>query len=349
MNLQTRTKYFDYLRIFACLAVVMLHTSGAWFLHAELGTGSWWIALVLDVSTRWAVPIFIMISGALFLEKNIENSKLYGKYILRLVTAFVFWSFIYAIITDPHANIKGLIVNVLYGHYHMWFLYMLIGLYMTVPILRKVVVDIKLTKYFLVLAFVFGAFLPHMLDVFQVIPALRQVGEIFSIILDKLQIHMFVGSIGYFVAGYYLNNITISQKARKCLYILGAGGFAVSVLLTKWACSVRQEPSELFMSGLAFPVMLFTIAIFVWAKYELGKAELSDSVNRIVVYMSKCSFGVYLVHALILNIVMRTIRFNTTPIATLVLIICISTGVFLSSMIISVVLHQIPLLKKYIV
>ena len=58
-----------------------------------------------------------MISGALFLSRDISARKMYSKYILRIVLAFVFWSFIYAVITGD--GIEGKIGALVKGHYHL--------------------------------------------------------------------------------------------------------------------------------------------------------------------------------------------------------------------------------------
>lgn len=93
-----RTIYFDYLRVIACFAVIVLHVSaGQWHDYTE-PTFEWNVMNIYDSATRFCVPIFLMISGALFLnpEKKLSLRKLYTHNILRVITAFCFWSFIYA-------------------------------------------------------------------------------------------------------------------------------------------------------------------------------------------------------------------------------------------------------------
>lgn len=75
-----RIAYIDWLRSIACFAVVVLHVSGGqeWFSAKEVSF-EWTIFNLYDSLVRWCVPIFIMISGALFLnpEKEIGIHKLY--------------------------------------------------------------------------------------------------------------------------------------------------------------------------------------------------------------------------------------------------------------------------------
>ncbi|WP_408071397.1 acyltransferase family protein [Butyrivibrio sp. JL13D10] len=100
-------------------------------------------------AVRWAVPIFLMLSGSLFLGRDIPIKKVYSKYIFRLVCAFVSWNIIYLFLSKDTIQ-HGIMYRILdqpsdliKGHYHMWFLIMIIGMYMGMPIYRKIVSDKK--------------------------------------------------------------------------------------------------------------------------------------------------------------------------------------------------------------
>ena len=308
------------------------------------------ISLLYDGATRFAVPVFVMISGAVFLGRDIDTKKIYTKYILRIVTAFIFWSFIYAVVTDPTANIKGMVVNVLYGHYHMWFLYMIIGLYILVPILRKVVETKEVAKYFLGLTIVFAVLIPQMVELTDILPQpIQLLGEITDTVVGKLRVNLFAGFVGYFVAGYYLNNIDISPKRRRIIYVLGVMGYAVTIVFTAILCMMQNEPNELFFGSFTLNIVLFAVATFVFGKYELEESKILEKVSMAMEKMAQYTFGAYLVHALILNKVMGLINFSATSLNTILLIPTISILVFGISMGISALLHQMPIVKKYIV
>lgn len=348
--MKQRTKYFDYLRVFATFAVIMLHTSGVWFVGEEIGSSEWLISLVYNSATRYAVPIFVMISGAVFLGRDIDTKKIYTKYILRIATAFVFWSFIYAVITDSTANIKGMVVNVLYGHYHMWFLYMIIGLYILVPILRKVVETKEVTKYFLGLAIVFAVLIPQMVELADVLPQpIQLLGEITDTVVGKLNVNLCAGFVGYFVAGYYLNNIEISLKWRRIIYVLGCIGYVATVVFSAVLCIVQNKANEMFFGSFTLNIVLFAVAAFVFGKYELEESKIFGKLSEQIEKMAQYSFGAYLVHALILNKIMGLLDFHATTLNTIILIPVISMLVFAISMGISALLQQIPIVKKYIV
>ena len=94
-----RVIYFDYLRIMATIAVIVLHVAGQNFYAPGVNTYEWHVFNIYDSIVRWAVPIFVMISGALFLntEKQLNIKALYTKNIFRILNDFIFLSLIYCI------------------------------------------------------------------------------------------------------------------------------------------------------------------------------------------------------------------------------------------------------------
>lgn len=158
-----RKYYLDYLRIIAILGVIFMHTGG----HCQgenIRSLNWQVCNIFNTGTRWAVPTFVMISGSLFLKKDINLKRIYSKNILRLVIAFVFWSTIYTLVfsTFKYYNlfsIQGIfntITGMFKGYYHMWFIFMIIGLYMVTPILKVCIDNIseKLLKYWMFISFI---------------------------------------------------------------------------------------------------------------------------------------------------------------------------------------------------
>lgn len=87
-----RKQYCDYLRVFATFAVVVLHVSATNWYITDVNVMEWQAFNFYDSIVRWGVPIFVMISGSLFLGRDVSLKKIYSKYILRMVVAFVFWS-----------------------------------------------------------------------------------------------------------------------------------------------------------------------------------------------------------------------------------------------------------------
>ena len=93
-NLADRTVYFDYLRVAATFAVMILHISAQNWYTTDVNGIEWKIFNFFNSMVRWAVPVFVMISGSLFLKKDVSIKKIYTKYILRMVISYITWNFI---------------------------------------------------------------------------------------------------------------------------------------------------------------------------------------------------------------------------------------------------------------
>ena len=122
-----RVYYFDYLRVLAMLCVMVLHCACRYWDAVDVNTHSFMAMNIYQGLVRWGVPVFMMISGALFLNREVPVSKLYSKYILRMVTAFAVWTVFYAFVSKEGEG--SLAMRLLKGHYHMWYIYIIILLY----------------------------------------------------------------------------------------------------------------------------------------------------------------------------------------------------------------------------
>src|SRR5699024_727254 len=114
----------------------------------------------------WPVPVFVMISGRFFLDpqRKISIYKIFDKYLKRLIVAFAFWSAIYQVFyavknyafgENTLINLNGYIYEFFLGAYHMWYLYMLAGLYLLTPLIRKFTAEKKALIYAIVLTFLY--------------------------------------------------------------------------------------------------------------------------------------------------------------------------------------------------
>lgn len=140
-----------------------------------------------------------MISGALFLGREITLSKLFKKSIFRIGTAFLFWSVLYAcwcfFITHEKNSIREMVMSIVKGHYHMWFLFMIVGLYLVVPLLNKIVENQKLAVYFVVLAFLFAFLFPQIINVVGL--KFEGPASILNEFISKFRVEMVLGYAGY--------------------------------------------------------------------------------------------------------------------------------------------------------
>ena len=142
-----RLVYADILRVIATFAVIFIHVSAISMTSDIIGTGEWMVMSVYNMLCRWAVPMFVMLSGMFLLDplKKVTYKDIFFKYILRVLIALIVWGTFYNVI-DLY-GITNISVPVLFDalyhtlcantHYHLWFLYLIIGLYIMTPILRS--------------------------------------------------------------------------------------------------------------------------------------------------------------------------------------------------------------------
>lgn len=341
-----RTVYFDYLRVFATFAVMITHISAQNWYTTDVNSFEWQVFNFFDSIVRWGVPIFVMISGSLFLGREIPLRKLYSKYIFRMVISFFVWAVIYAIFTQ--GNIVDRLLVIVQGEYHMWFIFMIIGIYMCMPIIKPIVeTDVKV-KYYLILAFVFAFVVPEvttLINDFGDELIIKGVGVIAGDI-NKMNMHIVFGYASYFVLGYYINKINLSKRQRILIYVLGILGFTFTVVVDLIVAIKTQVYCNHYYGDFDVNVLFESIAVFVWFKYK--KYNL-HRLNSFIQKLSKYSFGAYLVHALVIKQLFIRFGLNTLSFNAVFSVICIGVLVFTVSFVISAILNQIPVVRKYMV
>lgn len=299
-----RKIHLDLLRVLSILAVIILHAAGRCIRYSSPQEIDWQICQSAISIFSWAVPIFVMISGALQLapDKDVTLSKLFGKSILRLAIAYLFWSFVYTIIfsTLPHYeffSVSG-IWNTLTGTLkggsaHLWFMWMILGLYIMIPIIRACLKNIsdQILSYWLILGFIFNCIVPLVLK-------WKSTNNIFGENAGYLQDSMYGSYIFYFILGYAIEHKAHLFHKRKLIYVIG-GLSAIATVGFTLVLSLNSGMSVDYLLDNHSPTMAFmSIALMVGIKQsEIGQTRFST----ILVKLSAYAFGVYLVHNLILD------------------------------------------------
>ena len=338
---------FDVLRIIAAFAVVMLHVTSD-RLITSFPSNEWEIRNVYDSFVRWCVPVFVMISGALFLNqgRNVNVGRLYKKNILHLIFIFLAWSFIYALylaIVKCDYNIYNIIRNILEGPVHFWFLKMLIGLYVAIPILRMVTQNKQAEEYFLIVAIVTAFIIPMF---FTFMGLIHESYEKFARYhYNAYGIRIASGFVGYFVLGHYLFTYRLSASVKKLFYIMGLFSVLSVIFLTHWYCHHINESSEVFYKNLNVFTLFESIAVYL-AIIEL---KSPTKYHSLVIRLSNPSLGVYLSHVLVLMLFYHFLGIDSGSFNPLFFIPCYSLIVFVLSCLIVSLIMKIPILKKLVV
>lgn len=341
-----RTVYFDYLRVFATLAVMILHISATNWRTTDVNGLAWQTFNFFDSIVRWGVPVFVMISGSLFLNREIPLKKIYSKYILRLAVAFAVWSIIYALFID--GSITNKISAILQGHYHMWFILMIICIYACIPFIKSIISNDARGKYFLLLSFIFAFVIPELLMLLNDsgYGMLKKLAAIINKDVNNMEMHMVLGYVSYFILGYYLNKTELKKKQRTAIYLLGLGGFAFTIIMDSLLALKLQTNFGNYYNNFTVNVMFEAIAVFTFFKYkDYNNKRLNDFIGK----LSKYSFGAYLIHVLIIEQLNVRLGLNTLLFNPILAVLVIGVIVFIVSFAISGGLNKIPILNKYIV
>lgn len=297
-----RIYYFDVLRAIACLAVIMIHSS-AKFVITDLGSFDFWVGNIFDAFSRIGVPLFVMLSGALMLdsEYNFTYKKHWG-HIKKLILFFCFWSLAYAlifqvavpVIRGESLKIKDIFSEFVAGHFHLWFIYMLIGIYLIVPILRLFVnhTNKKLIEYFLMLAFVFTFFVSAVIKYGKTV---SPVFDSIACVFNDFNMNFVGGYTGYFILGWYLHNYELKHK--RPVYILGIGGYLFTVFATYVLSAYSGEAIQAY-DNLSFNVLFQSVTVFIFVKEKFAKRQYEDGLfSKVVHIISKYGLGIYGIHA----------------------------------------------------
>lgn len=298
---KTRRSEFDVLRLAAVFAVIITHICGGAVKVLDIYSFEWTFLNCLRSMVTWDVPVFVMMSGYLFLrpEKRIPTKKLYTKYIKHLLVCFFMWSAVfqayYLVFTDVDLNWKGIASQILIGPYPFWYLYMQIGLYMIVPFLKKIAEEKKTAEYFILL-FILAEFVAN----YGV--NLPFVGATIKDVFGKMHFDFMLGFAGYYVLGFYLTRYPVSEKIEAVLYAAGilCAGFAC--VGTTWQSRSGGVYNEWFSKYLMPNVIVESAAVFTLFVKRIKKIRFKEKTADFFKSLSDVGLGVYLIHALIIEL-----------------------------------------------
>lgn len=357
MEKTRRIKYLDFLRVISIFAVIVLHVSSENIAIYNVNSIEWQTMNIYESLSRWGVPVFIMISGSLFLNKeNIKISDLFSKYILRLIVAYFAWSFLYSFIiplakfvlmNEEMPSVIQIICSAIShdGVVALWFIPMIIGLYICIPFYQIIIKNEYLFRYFLILSFVFSLLLYTLNNIIDdFLNPIIMLKDSINVPIKDMQLYFVLGYSFYFLWGYYLRKHVFSKRTRLYIYVLGVISAIMTILLTRDTCRTNGCFLETYYSNFSINVMLMSTAVFVFAKEMAEKSKWCLRISK----LSKYCFGIYLVHILVRNILM-IVGIDTMLFNPALSIIVITAIVSIISFLITYVLSKIPIIKKWCV
>lgn len=285
-----REIWIDVLRAFACVCVLLIHSPVKY--DGQI-PGQYVLAPSNYILMSWGVSIFFMISGALLFSREQEMVFFYKKRFTRILSPLILWSIIYVLYEDilnrsfswnivfhkicliPFAPQTG----------HLWFMYVLIGLYLIAPILstwtsNRSKKDVKIVLLFW--------------SITLLLPYLKIVDlDVMQLINENGAFYHYYGFCGYALLGYYLRKYIDWPlcSLKYILLVVFSFAFPICIFATKWL------PVDVLNTSMCISSVTMSASAFLFFK-RINYVEnwLLMITQRLAYY----SFGIYLSHMIFL-------------------------------------------------
>jgi surface polysaccharide O-acyltransferase-like enzyme len=300
-----KIQWLDTLRAMATFGVIIIHVATpALKMNFNKNIEYWWISNIVDSAVRFAVPVFLMLTGATMLNRNYQLGDFYKKRFTRVFVPFLFWMLVYWVFRwivlkpaqQPH-EISG-ILNWAIDLFlkegiskHFWYFYMILVVYLFVPFLGR---GLRKLENSTVLIILFGWVLANF---WLRNTPMNMYGWSTDIVGGK-----FLGWMlhaGYLVVGYYLVNLPPFDRKRRWLSLVVFIGSVVSCSVFTYIFSGHTHKLDLSLYGyLKINTIIQSVAVFLMVKdFELTNKPFLWIQNQICSY----SYGIYLAHVMVIG------------------------------------------------
>ena len=390
LNTEKRVVWVDWMRVAACFMVLLVHSTEPFYLGGDgsqilTEADAFWSAF-FDSVVRACVPLFVVASSYLQFPLHYSASEFFRRRAVRVLVPFLLWSVVYAFAWgEPAENFQNLLLNFNYAAGHLWFVYMIVGVYLLMPLLSPWAERVEKRELQIYLAiWLFTTLIPLIRDWvsggFANMEITYGVSGLPRPALTPLwgeaswntygTFYYFSGFIGYLLLGLYFRRFVGELSWKRSLAIAVPcylGGFAI-VFGGFLRRVFEMAQGEFPLTGLVekavwwettwcndtIGVVLMTVAWILIFK----KVKSSGCIyKKVLLPLSKASYGLYLLHLLILVPVCGAMRewlgvgaegvlgIWTTPVQ----IVVSAVAGFVGSAVVAILLQRIPKIGKYII
>ncbi|MBR1959954.1 MAG: acyltransferase [Bacteroidales bacterium] len=386
-NAGKREIWIDWMRVAACFMVILVHSTEPFYLGGDgsliLNQADAFWSSFFDSFVRACVPLFVVASSYLQFPLHYSAGEFFRRRTVRVLIPFVVWLLVYAFVWgEPASNLKSLLLNFNYSAGHLWFVYMLIGVYLIMPLLSPWAEKVGKKELQVYLGiWLFTTFIPLIRDWVSSDPLAFAYGPT-GIPRQALYplwgeaswngyglFYYMSGFIGYLLLGLYFRKFVGELSWSKTLGIAipaWLGGFAITFggfLRRVYETSGGNFPAEGIINDAVYwettwcndtiGVALMTVA---WILLFRKIRNEGGFYKKVLLPVSKASYGVYLSHILVLVPIGGAVRewlgsgdegllgFWTTPVE----IVLSAVLAFVAVSALSVLIQKIPKIGKYI-
>ena len=314
-------------------------------------TGNRIMLISVRNAMMWAVPCFVMASGALLLDRKrtLTPKKLFGKYLFRMLIALIAFSALFSLFdcvlinhTSPSAFVKDMLSDIFLGTgwEHMWYIYLMIAIYLMLPIYKIISANAepKDLKYLLAVYIVGLSVLPF----------------IETISGKKLPFYICVFTIYplYLFLGHVLHTgaIRLPKNASGLMFLISLG---IVAMLTVYSCNAVSESPETagkinaLLTVYSFPVYI-AAAVGAYGYFRKTKNKPVPVLDSIAAELDSCSFGIYLIHMAVLKFIYAVLKFNPFNNGGTIAVIGVCIVTLAVSYVITKLLKFVPYVKTII-
>lgn len=342
---QAKKPWLELVRIFAAAGVIFNHTDGFYEYYSHTGNPVTFVySLLGSLLCRMAVPLFLMVSGSLLLQKEESISAIYKKRISRIAIVLLSFSAFYYMMQTVRGKRSifspvDFVKNLLAGNIQesLWFLYLYLGILILLPILRKLAVGLteKEFLYFIGIQCIFCVGLP-----------------VFCRITDwsvRSELYCFNSYMFYFLSGHYWENVrkrTDGCFRRDCTTaaLLGAAAVGLNfMLIVENAHRTRTfDPSLL---DLMIPVTAQSTFVLL-CRWGEGHLQEKKRASHLIVLVGGCTFGIYLLEQEARTQLLPFYLFLCNCVPGMIACSCYVAEAFLLALIYTGILKRIPGIRK---
>lgn len=286
-----RDSRLDLLRVLSMTMVIVIHIANYYCrAYSDIAKISYLGALIFNAISRISVPIFFMISGATLLHKPYDKNK--NRIRIKRKVAVLFIVTIVYFLWDKYFMSKDIDVFKILGMPErklLWFIYAIIGIYISLPFVKCMVDNMsrEQDKFFVILWIIFNGLLKHIgITKYYRIP-----------IVDGTYY------LGYFIIGYLIikHSKEIEEKAKNTvLIIMSFVSFAMIIVITYFVSVNKGKHFTGLLSYSNIFIILASLSVFILIYFNAD-----DKENKYIAKLSQLSFGVYLTHGIILDLLMK--------------------------------------------
>ena len=351
-----RINYIDWLRIISALAVIGIHitmTQPNNYSVQEIGKSNYIVLTSVYTLIQWAVPVFLMITGNLLLHSKVMSIAKIKKMIIRIGAVLLLFGSAFALLEQVFDR-KTLEIEMLPNSVlltlqqkswsHLWYLYILIGIYFIILPLKKFL-DNSCNKEICIFigTLIVGNF---------IIPT---VNIIFGIQIENYM--LLTQYVTYLLLGYLIGGLHDDEqniKIKRAIDCFSTWGW-LGLWLVASVVKIIMQYVSVIKNGEGAPLVLgdriFTFAqalsIYCIFKKYMNRVQVGNIAKSI----SRCSFGIYLVHPFFINLLYKMMNITPTNFPVLGVEFAIPLlwlFVFLISWGTAFVLLKVPVLKNFL-